>query len=89
MKAAIQFCETISVHDEQFNVIAYRRNYYRCRSGCGRSGTVLLSATAIPHTFRTFPDRHKTEKVRILAVCEVCGRRWMPSTGPALRAMGR
>jgi hypothetical protein len=68
---------TIEIDDETWDVLRFRRNYLCCPQGCGRSGTVIL-ASPWPRT-----------DMRTVIVCEKCARRWRPSTGAALRALGR
>ena len=85
----------IQVHSETFQALNYRRNYKRCRHCHERSGTVILSAEPIPFSFREHvghlpvPDQlTRNEEVRLLVVCEKCGRRWVPRMGKTLRALG-
>jgi hypothetical protein len=85
----------IQVHSEAFQALKYRRNYEDCRHCDDRSGTLIFSAEPIAFTFREHvghlpvPDQFKrTEEVQLLVVCEKCGQRWVPSKGPALRALG-
>ena len=85
----------IQVHSEAFQALKYRRNYEDCRHCDDRSGTLIFSAEPIAFTFREHvghlpvPVQFKrTEEVQLLVVCEKCGQRWVPSKGPALRALG-
>lgn len=88
--------QSIEIHSEAFHVETYRRNYKRCRSCHERTGTIILSSAPIPLE-SAINARAKSigcspqypEQVRLLVVCEKCGRRWIPSTGLGLRAMGR
>ena len=85
----VQIPQRIEVNSEAFDVITYRRDYYTCRRGCGRTGTLILSAVDIPFTFGLHSRHPETENVRRLVICESCGKRWVPSPGPALRALRR
>jgi site-specific DNA-adenine methylase len=85
----------IQIHNETFRVHYYRRNYKRCRACHARTGTIIYGDEPITVTFqrsqfqKNFPeDFPDTEQVRIVAICERCGRRWVPTTGRTLRAMG-
>jgi len=81
---------TIHIHSEPFLVRTYRRNYKRCRACHTRTGTVILSVEPVPVTFHrhVLDDRPASQVVHLLAVCETCGRRWVPRTGLTLRALG-
>jgi hypothetical protein len=87
MTQAVQFTQRIQVHSEGFEAISFRRNRYSCRSGCGRTGTLIFSIAEIPLTRGPQSHRPEAKGVRLIVVCETCGRRWVPSTGPALRAL--
>jgi hypothetical protein len=80
----------IQIHSERFTVQNYRRNYKRCRSCHTRTGTVILSTQPVPVTFyrHRFDNRPAIEEVRLLVICETCGRRWVPTTRLTLRALG-
>jgi hypothetical protein len=79
---------SVRVHADEFKVVTFRRNYYRCRKGCGRTGTLMYLVEGIPFTSGSVGFWSQHHEVFLLVVCESCGRRWVPSTGPALRALG-
>ena len=82
----------IQIHSETFRVRHYRRNYKRCRTCHARTGTVVYSSEPITVTFHRTEFQKKflpeTERVNLAVICEKCGRRWVPTKGPTLRALG-
>lgn len=85
----VRLPQRIEVNSQAFDVFTYRRNYYTCRRGCGRAGTLLLLARSILFTFGRNSRHPETENVWLLIVCESCSKRWVPSPAPALRALRR
>jgi hypothetical protein len=65
----------IQIHSETFRVLRYRRNYTRCRDCKEQTGTLI---------FRAETTREETT---VLAVCEKCGRRWIPTLEKVLRGL--
>jgi hypothetical protein len=77
----------IDINGAQIGISKYRRNYYRCRAGCGRMGTIvtLKEKVCIEPGRKRF--RPPTPTI-CLVVCENCGREWIPPVGPSGRALG-
>lgn len=87
----------IEIHSEIFTVKEFRRNYKRCRQCHARTGTDILSVDPIPfeppNRLYLRPEaeiriENTHAEVNLLVVCEQCGRRWIPSKGITLRALG-
>jgi hypothetical protein len=81
------FWTNIEIGGEFLAIRNCRRRYYFCRNGCGRQGALILAVNNFP--FNSTLQVPRGNPVRVLVVCERCGRRWRPGLGAALRALGR
>jgi hypothetical protein len=82
---------------ENARIDTYRRNYFHCKPRrCGRSGTVVLLQEPLRWQWRLSKvaveagiTPEPVQEGYLFVICEKCGRRWVPSTGPGLRVLGR